>query len=136
MQKSNIMSSSTTKELALVVDDDATTRYLARETLEGTGFAVEQAEDGAAAVEAFEHFRPDIVLLDVMMPKLDGFGACAALRKLEAGKHVPVLMMTGLDDSDSINRAYEVGATDFITKPIAWPLLRHRVRYMLRAGRA
>ena len=124
------------KQLVLVVDDDVTMRLLARETLEQAGFRVEEAADGGAGVAAFERLRPDIVLLDVQMPVLDGFGACAALRKLEGGDHVPVLMMTGLDDSDSINRAYEVGATDFITKPIAWPMLGHRVRYLLRANRA
>jgi len=130
------MTSSTPKQLVLVVDDDGIMRVLARATLEGGGFAVEEANDGRAGVSAFERLRPDIVLLDVMMPILDGFGACAALRKLGGGDHVPVLMMTALDDSDSINRAYEAGATDFITKPIAWPMLVHRVRYLLRANRA
>jgi diguanylate cyclase (GGDEF)-like protein/PAS domain S-box-containing protein len=124
------------EQLVLIVDDDLTMRLLARITLEQDGFRVEEAADGAAGVEAFERLRPDIVLLDVQMPVLDGFLACAALRKLDGGDHVPVLMMTGLDDSDSINRAYEVGATDFIAKPIAWPMLGHRVRYMLRANRA
>ena len=76
------------------------------------------------------------MLLDVQMPVMDGFDACTALRRIEGGDHVPVLMMTGLDDSDSINRSYEVGATDFITKPVAWPMLGHRVRYLLRANRA
>ena len=106
-------------QLVLVVDDDSMMRVLARATLEQGGFAVEEANDGHAGVSAFERLRPDIVLLDVLMPVLDGFGACAALRKLEGGDHAPVLMMTALDDSDSINRAYEAGATDFITKPIA-----------------
>ena len=123
-------------QLVLVVDDDSMMRVLARATLEQGGFAVEEANDGHAGVSAFERLRPDIVLLDVLMPVLDGFGACAALRKLEGGDHAPVLMMTALDDSDSINRAYEAGATDFITKPIAWPMLVHRVRYLLRANRA
>ncbi len=130
------MSTSAPKQLVLIVDDDVITRVLARETLEQGGFAVEEADDGHAGVSAFERLRPNIVLLDVMMPVLDGYGACAALRKLEAGEHTPVVMMTGLDDSDSINLAFEVGATDFITKPIAWPMLVHRVRYLLRANRA
>jgi diguanylate cyclase (GGDEF)-like protein/PAS domain S-box-containing protein len=130
------MSAATATPLVLVVDDDMITRTLARETLEQGGFAVEEAEDGEAGVAAFERLRPGIILLDVMMPVLDGFEACAALRGLKGGEHVPVLMMTGLDDADSINRAFEVGATDFITKPIAWPLLVHRVRYLLRANRA
>ena len=127
---------SAAKQLVLVVDDDTITRALARETLEQGDFAVEEAEDGEAGLAAFERLRPGIVLLDVMMPELDGFEACAALRGLEGGEHIPVLMMTGLDDAESINRAFEVGATDFITKPIAWPMLVHRVRYLLRANRA
>jgi signal transduction histidine kinase len=77
-----------------------------------------------------------MVLLDVMMPEMDGFTTCHRLRRLPGGEHIPVLMATGLDDITSINRAYEAGATDFITKPITWPLLSHRVRYMLRASRA
>ena len=122
--------------LILVVDDDMTMRLLARETLEQAGFRVEEAEDGQAALDAFAERGADVILLDVMMPVLDGFEACAALRRLKGGASVPILMMTGLDDSDSINRVYEVGATDFITKPIAWPMLSHRVSYVLRANRA
>jgi diguanylate cyclase (GGDEF)-like protein/PAS domain S-box-containing protein len=124
------------QQLVLVVDDEAIMRLLARATLEQAGFAVEEAGDGQAGLAAFERLQPDLVLLDVVMPILDGFEACRALRKLPGGEHAPVLMMTGLDDSDSINRAYQVGATDFITKPIAWPMLGHRVRYLLRAQRA
>ena len=130
------MSISPKRQLVLVVDDEQIMRLLARATLEQAGFAVEEADNGQAGVAAFARLRPDLVLLDVLMPIVDGFEACAALRKLEGGEHAPVLMMTGLDDSDSINRAYQVGATDFITKPIAWPMLGHRVRYLLRAQRA
>ncbi len=130
------VAASATAPLVLIVDDDRTIRLLARVTLEQDGFRVEEAADGEAGVEAYARLRPAIVLLDVQMPVLDGFLACAALRKLDGGDHVPVLMMTGLDDSGSINRAYEVGATDFLAKPIAWPMLGHRVRYLLRANRA
>ncbi len=130
------MSTTAQRPLVLVVDDDMTMRILARETLEQAGFRVEEAEDGAAAVSALEALRPDVILLDVMMPILNGFDACAALRKLEGGEDVPVLMMTGLDDADSISRVYEVGATDFITKPVTWDLLTHRVNYVLRSNRA
>jgi diguanylate cyclase (GGDEF)-like protein/PAS domain S-box-containing protein len=73
--------------------------------------------------------------MDVMMPEMDGFSACAELRRLPGGLHTPVLMMTGLDDIASINRAYEAGATDFITKPINWLILQHRILYVLRASR-
>lgn len=122
--------------LVLVVDDDITLRFLARETLEQAGFVVDEAEDGREALEVFGNKRHDIVLMDVNMPNMDGFDACKGLRTLAAGDAVPVLMMTGLDDVVSINRSYEVGATDFITKPINWTILTHRVRYLLRASQA
>ena len=122
--------------LVLVVDDDATMRLLMRHTLKKAGFEVEEASDGPPAVALFQVRRPDVVLLDVMMPLMDGFAACHELRKLPGGENVPILLVTGLDDMDSINRAYEAGATDFITKPITFPLLAHRVRYVLRAAHA
>ena len=122
--------------LVLVADDDAMQRLLTAKALEKAGFTVSEAENGEEAVAAFDRLKPDIVMLDVMMPVMDGFSACAAIRKHPEGQRTPVLMVTGLDDVDSINRAYEAGATDFMTKPISWPVLGHRVRYMLRAGRS
>ena len=121
--------------LALIVDDDAVTRLLARAALEGAGWSVEEGENGREALAAFQRFHPDAVLLDVMMPEMDGFMACAALRKLPEGEHTPVLIMTGLDDYDSITKAYDAGATDFLTKPLNGLLLTHRVRYMVRGSR-
>ncbi len=120
----------------LIVDDDATMRLLMRHTLKKAGFEVEEAVDGIPALELFKRRVPDIILLDVMMPDMDGFTTCAEIRKLPSGEHVPILLVTGLDDMDSINKAYEAGATDFITKPITFPLLSHRVRYVLRASSA
>lgn len=122
--------------LVLVVDDGITIRLLVREALEQAGFAVEEASNGHQALAMFQHLKPDMVLLDVMMPELDGFQTCAALRQFSTGEHIPIVMLTGLEDEVSIRRAYEVGATDFITKPINWVLLGHRVRYLLRASRA
>jgi diguanylate cyclase (GGDEF)-like protein/PAS domain S-box-containing protein len=122
--------------LALIVDDDLMLRLLLRQCLERAEFRVAEAGDGACALAAYQEHKPDIVLLDVLMPEMDGYAACRELRRLPEGAQVPVLMMTGLDDVDSINAAYEAGATDFITKPITWPLLPHRVRYLLRAARA
>ena len=120
--------------MVLVVDDDAGLRFLISEALEQAGFAVIEAEDGRHGVAAYREHRPDVVLLDVMMPFLDGFAACMELRGLPEAEHLPILMMTGLEDDDSVNRAYDAGATDFITKPINYALLGHRVRYMLRAS--
>lgn len=122
--------------LILVVDDDPATRLLIRASLEKGGFRVEEAENGIIAVENFETLKPDAVLLDVMMPELDGFDTCRAIRKLTAGRHTPILMATGLDDINSIHKAFDVGATDFITKPINSAILSYRVKYMLRASDA
>ncbi len=122
--------------LALIVDDDITLRVLAREALEQAGCRVEDASTGQEALAAFQREIPDIVLLDVVMPGMDGFATCAALRKLPGGAAVPILIMTGLDDVKSIATAYDAGATDFVTKPWNALVLSHRVRYMLRASQA
>ena len=120
----------------LIIDDDTVARMLAREALEQSGCAVEEAENGRLGLEAFIKQHPDLVLLDILMPEMDGFAVCTELRKLPEGVHTPVLIMTGLEDYQSITQAYDVGATDFIVKPINGLLLGHRVRYMLRAGQA
>src|SRR4029077_10503790 len=119
---------------ALVVDDDRLFRMIVREALEQSGLEVCEAESGAQALERFAASRPDIVVLDVMMPGLDGFATCAKLRGCVGGSRVPILIMTGLDDAESIGRAYEKGATDFITKPLNPVILSNRVRYMLRGS--
>jgi len=120
----------------LVVDDDEAMRLLMRKALEGANFAVEDATNGLLALEAVQRSMPDIVLLDVVMPVMDGFTACAELRRLPGAEYLPILMVTGLDDRKSIHRAYTLGASDFITKPITWPNLGFHVRYMLRASQA
>ncbi len=121
--------------IALIADDDVTVRMLARQVLEQAGLSVEEVEDGEQAVAAFKRTTPDIVLLDVMMPKMTGFEACHAIRHLPGGSHTPILIMTGLDDVESIEQAYDVGATDFIAKPWQVLILSNRIRYMLRASR-
>jgi len=122
------------KPIVLVADDDEMQRFLMGEALEAEGFQVELASDGAAAIERAKTMRPDVVLLDVVMPGMDGYAACAALRALPSGDQLPIVMVTGQDDLESIASAYDAGATDFIVKPINWTLLRHRVRYVYRAG--
>ena len=119
----------------LVVDDDITIRLLMRESLEQAGFEVMEAEDGAKAVQRFAETPSEVVLMDVEMPGMDGFSACAALRHLPHGQDIPVLVVTGHDDIASVNRAFEVGATDFLAKPINWALLGYRVLYLLRSSR-
>ena len=124
------------RPLVLIADDDEMQRFLFREALEAVGFDLIEATDGEAALAAFDQHTPDLVILDVIMAPMDGFRACSALRQLPGGDHVPVLMVTGLDDLQSIERAYDVGGTDFLAKPINWTLLGHRVRYMHRANQA
>jgi diguanylate cyclase (GGDEF)-like protein len=120
----------------LVVDDDSAGRRLTRATLTRSGFDVVEAGNGRQALDVLIHGLPDLVLMDVSMPEMDGFTACTELRRLPGGTRVPIIMMTGLDDVQSIERAFEVGASDFITKPINWAVLGHRVRYILRASAA
>ena len=124
------------RPVVLIVDDDEMMRMLERNSLEQAGFTVEEAADGETGLIAFQNTHPDIVLLDVMMSGKDGFTVCQEIRGMHRGDTVPVLIVTGLDDLESINRAYEVGATDFILKPINWTVLGHHVRYMLRASQA
>ncbi|MBM7868083.1 EAL domain-containing protein [Heliobacterium gestii] len=121
------------KPLILVADDDRAMRLLVRRALEKDGYAVIEAEDGAAALETYEKAEPDIVLMDVLMPGMDGFAVCAALQKLPRNRRVPVLMITGLEDDASVEKAFASGATDYITKPLHWAVLRQRVRRLLLA---
>ncbi len=123
------------RTLILVVDDDTAIRELVREALEHFQFAVVEARNGRDGVASFTAHKPELVLMDVRMPEMDGFQATAALRQIPAAATTPILILTGLDDTDSIRRAYEAGATDFASKPINLFVLGHRVRYMLRAKR-
>ncbi|ETX00567.1 MAG: hypothetical protein ETSY1_10770 [Candidatus Entotheonella factor] len=123
-----------TSALVLVVDDDIMLRYLAREALELEGFRVQEAANGAAALEHIAHDRPDIILLDVHMPVMDGFTLCTQLRQTPTGALIPVMMMTASSDMAAIQQAYEAGATDFVTKPVNWMILTQRLHYTLRAS--
>ena len=129
-------SDSQKRRLILVIEDTATIRQMARDALEQVGLEVAEAYDGEDGLRAFGERQPDLVLLDVNMPRRDGFSVCEEIRRSYGDRNVPVLIMTSCDDVDSIERAYEVGATDFITKPVNWPILSQRVRYMLRMSDA
>ena len=120
----------------LLVDDDDMIRLMASESLRHAGFIVTDTGAGENALRLFESGTYDIVLLDVMMPGLDGYTVCETIRQHPRGKWLPILMMTGLNDTESIEKAYVSGATDFITKPINWFLLTQRVRYSLRSSQA
>lgn len=120
----------------LIIDDDPLIRLLVSTTLQSIGLQTTEACSGEEGLNSFMSFGADAVLLDVMMPGgMDGFTVCEKFKQLPDGQHIPVLMMTGLEDLESVNRAFEVGATDFITKPLNIALLAHRVKYMLRSAK-
>jgi len=121
--------------MVLIVDDDPGARLLMGTALEMAGFRVTTAADGAGALAAFKADPSDCVIMDVVMPGMNGFDACVALRALPNCRHVPILMQTSLDDMDSVNRAYTAGATDFSSKGINPMLLAQRVKFLVRAKR-
>ncbi|MBD2185278.1 PleD family two-component system response regulator [Planktothrix sp. FACHB-1355] len=138
----------------LIVDDEKMMRILLRRALEKEGYRVVEACDGQEAIEIYQRIKPDLVLLDAVMPIVDGFACCAKLQSLneEDAKQTllygnpegqqnslwqmrsgrtPILIVTGLEDAASVDRAFEVGATDYVTKPIHWAVLRQRVRRLI-----
>jgi predicted signal transduction protein with EAL and GGDEF domain/FixJ family two-component response regulator len=117
----------------LIVDDDSIFALLASETLEQAGFDTTLAGTTAEALASFDHHTPALILLDVDLHTASGFDLCATLRGRLEGADVPIIMVTGHDDTHSIARAFEVGATDFIHKPVLWPTLPHRIEFILRA---
>ncbi len=122
----------TGKPLVLVADDDATHRKVLQKVLEESGFRVVIAVNGKDAIDQVAKFDPDVALLDVEMPEMDGFAVCDFIRSRQSDREIPVFMITSRDDEESVQRAYDLGATDFLTKPIALPVLPHRIRYILR----
>jgi predicted signal transduction protein with EAL and GGDEF domain/FixJ family two-component response regulator len=119
----------------LLVDDDEVNLMLTAIALRERGFEVIEVIDGATALEQVDALEPDLIVLDALMPGLDGFDTCRLLRQRAGYAQMPVLMLTGLDDDASIERAYRAGATDFFVKSTQWSLLAGRLRYMLRAAR-
>ena len=115
----------------LLVDDDEVNLLLTSIALGERGFSITEATSGEQAIEVLGSWTPDVVVLDAVMPGLDGFATCRALRVLPGFESLPVLMLTGLDDDASITRAYEAGATDFFVKSTQWSLLAGRLRYLL-----
>ncbi len=131
----NVLVEELNNPLVLVVDDELLQRLPMRDALEQAGFRVVDAENGEQAWDLVQKERPDLVISDVVMPRMDGFSLCQTIRRQDGMEHLPVVLATSLDDLASIERAYHAGATDFITKPINWSLIGHRIRYILRGAR-
>lgn len=118
----------------LLVDDDEVNLLLTGAALRERGFTVHEANGGRAALGMLADWSPDVLVLDAVMPGMDGFRTCEALRDLPGFELMPVLMLTGLDDEASIERAFDAGATDFFVKSHHWSLLAGRLRYLLRTA--
>ena len=115
------------RPIVVLADDDPSIRLMVRHVLESEDFDIIEASDGLEAIKAVEKHHPALILLDAVMPGIDGFTTCQQIKE-KGHTDIPVMMITGLDDDASVERAYEVGAIDFITKPIKWAVLKHRVK--------
>ncbi|MCC0179227.1 response regulator [Waterburya agarophytonicola K14] len=122
--------------LVLIVDDDRTMRSLLNLAMEEEGYRVAEAENGQQCLAEYTYLKPDLILLDAVMPDIDGFTCCQKIRSLPGGDRLPILIITVLDDQESVEQAFETGATDYITKPIHWSVLSQRVRRLLDGERA
>jgi len=122
--------------LVMVVDGDAAVRLRCEELLEPAGFNVSSFPDGASALKALPQLQPEIILLEVEFPGVDGFSVCQELRSRESTADIPIIVLARIDDTESINHVYDLGATDLIEKPISWAVLPHRIRCLLRAKKA
>ena len=132
----NISSPQESYPLVLIIDDDKFMRMQLHCMLEAEGYQIIEATDGEEGLAACTQYAPDIILLDAMMPVMDGFTCCHQLRRLPESARIPVLMITSLEDQESVDQAFEVGASDYITKPVHWGVLRQRVLRMIQASRA
>ncbi len=121
--------------LILVADDSALIRSTIHNFLKEYGYRVIEAENGAQALSLFESKCPDLVLMDFVMPQMDGITACSKIQQLKNGKDTPIIMITSMDDEHSVNRVFNSGAADYISKPINWAVLHQRITRLLKARR-
>lgn len=117
----------------LVVDDEPDIRELLDSYLRADGYDVVTAGDGVDAISAFDRGTYDLVILDIMIPKIDGFGVCEVIRKKS---DVPVVFLSALDDEKSLMRGYDISADDYVTKPFSMPVFMRKVRAILKRKRS
>lgn len=122
--------------LILVVEDDRMTREMSSEAVRSAGMRTLLCESGEAAIEVISEQRPDLVVLDLTMPGISGIEVLRAIRGRRASEDLPVIVATGSSDPTTVSAAYRAGATDFVIKPIVYPILIERIRYMLKSSSA
>lgn len=118
----------------LIVDDDLAIRMVCRMALSKAGFGITEASDGYTALSWLESHKFDAILLDARMPGLDGFETCRKIREQLNGDPIPIVMVTGQDDDESIDTAFESGATDFVSKPLNWKIISKRLSSLIGAS--
>src|ERR1700751_5504298 len=123
------------RDVALVVDDSPETLRLLTDALDGAGMTVMVALDGASAMRIVDQITPDIVLLDAVMPGMDGFETCKRLKRDAGLGNVPIIFMTGLAETEHIVRGLEAGGVDYVTKPIVIEEMLARIRVHLANAR-
>ncbi len=123
------------KPVVLAVDDATDTLGMLSAVLERAGMTALVAADGGSALALLEHITPDLILMDAVMPRMDGFDAARAVKAREGSAHIPVIFMTGLSDNESVVKGYDAGGVDYITKPIVPEVMLARVRAHLANSR-
>ncbi|MBL1319738.1 MAG: EAL domain-containing protein [Methylophaga sp.] len=132
----NEIATSRKTPLLLVVDDELVGRIYIEKALQSEGYDVITAENGQQAYEMAKQHLPNMIIMDVMMPVMDGYQSCVAIRAEEQQLKVPILMLTGLDDIESVEKSFDSGATDFIVKPVNLAIFKQRVRHGLNMRQA
>ena len=117
--------------IILIADDDPSIRLVLRHAMEQEGYLVIEATNGLEAVQAAVRQAPDLSLMDAVMPEMDGFRATSELKGMDEYAETPILIITSLDDDPSVEQAFQVGACDYITKPVNWSVLKQRVKRLL-----
>ena len=113
----------------LIIEDEKAIQNIIKAFLEDAGYTTVLADDGLEGIEQFHKCSPDLVLLDLMLPKIDGFAVCELIRK---ESQVPIIMLTARDDDDSQMKGFDALADDYITKPFTMPLVMRRIKAVLR----
>jgi DNA-binding response OmpR family regulator len=124
------------QEYVLIADDNARMRQVLSLAVQRIGVETKEVENGAAALDFMRKSPPALILLDAMMPVMDGFEVCAEIRSQPEFDNISIVMVTSLNDGESISRAFDAGATDFITKPLNLTILSKRIRFLLKSHRS
>nr|WDB00070.1 Ycf27 [Cyanidium sp. THAL103] len=125
----NLINNKVIKEKILIADDESSIRTILEKRLSLLGYFVSTASDGEEALEIFKNIKPDVLILDIMMPKIDGYGVCQEIRK---DSNVPIIMLTALGDISDRITGFELGADDYVIKPFSPRELEARIKSILK----